>query len=123
MNRIYRVRAVKWAEGWELHVEGVGVTQVRTLDKAEVQVRDYLASLYERDFDSAKVFVVPSLGGLEDEVAAVRKEAAAAAAAQAAAGEHSRRVARALRARGLSVTDSAAVLGVSRGRVSQLVNS
>lgn len=123
MNETYKVRAVKWAEGWELHIGGEGVTQVRTLDKAEMQVRDYLASLHERDFTGVEVVVVPSLDGLEDEVAAVRKEAAAAAAAQAAAGEHSRRVARALRARGLSVTDSAAVLGVSRGRVSQLVNS
>ena len=30
----YDVRAVPWAEGWELHVDGAGVTQVRTLDKA-----------------------------------------------------------------------------------------
>jgi hypothetical protein len=38
----YTVRARHWERGWELHVEGVGVTQSRTLARAEAMVRDYL---------------------------------------------------------------------------------
>jgi hypothetical protein len=38
----YGVRARRWAHGWELHVEGVGVTQSRNLDGAERMVRDYI---------------------------------------------------------------------------------
>jgi len=30
----YAVRAERWAQGWEVDVDGVGVTQVRTLDQA-----------------------------------------------------------------------------------------
>jgi hypothetical protein len=31
---VYTARAVRWSGGWELHVDGVGVTQVRILSKA-----------------------------------------------------------------------------------------
>lgn len=117
----YRATALRWSGGWELHIEGEGVTQVRTLDHAVGQVRDYLETVHERDFSDAEVEIIPDLGGLEREVVETRHEIAAAAAAQERAAVHSRKVARELRERGLSVTDTAAVLGVSRGRVSQLV--
>lgn len=49
----YLVRAERAGRCWELHIsDGAthgGVTQVRHLWDAEVQVRDYLESLYERD--------------------------------------------------------------------------
>ena len=118
----YTVTAVRWDGGWELHIEGEGVTQVRTLDRAVDQVRDYLATVHERDFDAADIEIVPDLGGLEVEVSAARRETAEAAEAQRLAAEHSRTVARRLREEGLSVSDTATVLGVSRGRVSQLVS-
>ena len=38
----YTVRATRWAHGWELHIDGVGVTQSRNLDGAEQMVRDYI---------------------------------------------------------------------------------
>lgn len=117
----YRATAVHWKGGWELHVEGEGVTQVRTLDHAVDQVRDYLETVHERDFSGAEIEIIPDLGGLEREVIETRHEITAAAEAQERAAAHSRKVARELRDRGLSVTDTAAVLGVSRGRVSQLV--
>jgi DNA-directed RNA polymerase specialized sigma subunit len=119
---IFNVTARRWRGGWELHIDNgeAGVTQCRTLDQAEQEVRDYLETLHDRDFSDAEIHVVPELGGLERDVAAARRETEAAAAAQIAAAEHSRRVVRALRASGLSVTDTAAVLGISRGRVSQL---
>ncbi|MGI9155377.1 MAG: antitoxin HicB [Marmoricola sp.] len=121
MKKTYNVSATKWSGGWELHIEGEGVTQCKTLDKAETTVRDYLQTLHEADFSDMSVVVVPDLGPLTDEVAAARAAVEESAKAQVLAGEQSRRVARELRARGLSVTDTAAVLGVSRGRVSQLV--
>lgn len=117
----YEATAIKWDGGWELHVKDEGVTQVRTLDRAVDQVRDYLESVHDQSFADAEVEIIPDLGGLEREVVETRHEIEMAARAQKEAAEHSRRVARALRGAGLSVTDTAAVLGVSRGRVSQLV--
>lgn len=121
MSKTYEVNARRWSGGWELHIEGEGVTQVRTLDRAVDQVRDYLATMHDRDFDDVDIEIVPDLGGLEREVAEARRETAAATEAQRRAADHARSVARRLREEGLSVSDTAAVLGVSRGRVSQLV--
>lgn len=118
----YTVTARRWAEGWELHIEGEGVTQVRTLDQATSQVRDYLTTVHERDFTDTEVTLVPDLDGYEKEVAAARREVAAATTAQLHAAARSRAVVKELRARGLSVTDTAAILGITRGRVSQLAN-
>ena len=117
----YTVKAVRWEHGWELHIDGEGVTQVRTLDHAAQQVRDYLETVHDRDFTDADIELRFDLDGLEVEVAAARRATAEAAAAQARAAARARHVAAALRSHGLSVTDTAAVLGVSRGRVSQLV--
>ena len=41
----YTVHARRWEHGWELHVEGIGVTQSPTLDGADQVVRDYIESL------------------------------------------------------------------------------
>lgn len=119
----YRVVARQWERGWELHIDGEGVTQVRTLDKAVEQVRDFLATMHDADYSDAPIEVVPDLDGLERDIAATRLETEAAAEAQRRAAAHSRLVARELRQRGLSITDTAAVLGVSRGRVSQLITT
>ena len=120
MNSAYTVRAVKWSGGWELHIDGEGVTQVRTLDKAVDQVRAYLGSLRDRDMSEATIAIEPDLGGLEKAVREARAGAVAAAKAQIEAAAAQRSVVKALRDEGLSVTDAAAVLGVSRGRISQL---
>lgn len=40
---MYHATAKRWARGWELHIEGVGVTQSRTLADATRIVRDHLA--------------------------------------------------------------------------------
>jgi DNA-directed RNA polymerase specialized sigma subunit len=68
-----------------------------------------------------EINVVPELGGLEDRVRRARERTKAAEQAQRDAAQEAKEVARALRKAGLSVTDTAKVLGVSRGRVSQLV--
>jgi hypothetical protein len=117
----YDVRAVPWAEGWELHVDGAGVTQVRTLDKAARQVEDFIETITGKPVNHFSMDIRFSLGGLEDDVAEARRLVAEAAALQVEAGQRARVVARRLRQeKHLSVTDTAAVLGVSRGRVSQL---
>lgn len=118
----YEVAARRWEHGWELHIAGVGVTQSRTLAAAEGIVRDYLATLHEVDIGDATVVVTPVLGDLGERARQVRDRTRAVQEAQRDAARDAREVARALRAEGLSITDTAAVLGVSRGRVSQLVS-
>lgn len=39
------VRAQRWDGGWELHVDGIGVTQVDAIASAERQVRDYIETI------------------------------------------------------------------------------
>jgi DNA-directed RNA polymerase specialized sigma subunit len=121
VRKTYTVRARRWSEGWELHIADVGVTQVNTLARADQQVRDYLETRYDVDVGDVEINVVPELGGLEDRVRRARERTKAAEQAQRDAAQEAKEVARALRKAGLSVTDTAKVLGVSRGRVSQLV--
>lgn len=114
----YTVTAKRWKHGWELHIDGVGTTQSTTLAGAEDMVRDYL----ELDGLPVEDIVIrPDLDGLEQDAAQVRAKIARVQRESREAATESRAVARALRTAGLSVTDTAAVLGVSRGRVSQLV--
>lgn len=123
----YMVTAKRWEHGWELHIAGaersthIGVTQSRTLADAERMVRDYLRLDEHPDWKTATVHVVPDLGSLREEVQRVKERSRAAETAQREAARDAREVARRLRQEGLSVTDTAVVLGVSRGRVSQLV--
>lgn len=55
----YEVHAKRWAHGWELHIDGVGVTQSRTLDDAEAMVRDYVESATGHDTANDEVIVKP----------------------------------------------------------------
>jgi predicted transcriptional regulator len=116
----YNVTAKRWKHGWELHIDGVGVTQSRTLDTAEQMVRDYIETLTDKDVSSDKVIITPDLGELDRKVTTVRELLAAADRQQQEARNSYRALAADLRAAGLSVSDTAAILGVSRGRVSQL---
>jgi hypothetical protein len=118
----YVVRAKRWAHGWELHIDGIGVTQSRTLDRAEQMVRDYVETLTDRDVSDATIVIEPDLGGLEAKAADVREQIEQAQRENRQAAAASRALAGELRAAGLSVSDTATVLGVSRGRVSQLVS-
>lgn len=118
----HTVHARHWERGWELHIDGVGVTQSRTLAAAEVMVRDYLRLDRHADWRDAEVTILPDLDGLEVRASRARELTRSAETAQVDAAREARAVARALRAEGLSVSDTATVLGVSRGRVSQLVS-
>ncbi len=120
----YMVRARRWKHGWELHVDGVGVTQSRNLDGAEQMVRDYVETLTNHDTADDAVIIQPEVGGGLDEAAKAAREAVTEAEqALRAAAARSRLVARQLRDEGLSGRDIAAILHVSAQRVSQLLKS
>jgi hypothetical protein len=120
----YDVTARHWKRGWELHIDGVGVTQCRSLAEAETMVRDYVESLTGVDVSDATIVITPEVGGGHDERARAAREAVAAAdRATREAAAQSRKVARDLRQAGLSGRDIAAVLKISAQRVSQLLKS
>ena len=120
----YNVTAKRWKRGWELHIDGVGVTQSRSLAEAETMVRDYVESLTGADVSRAGVVIVAEVGnGLDEEARAAREAVAAADKATREAAARSRKVARDLRDAGLSGRDIAAILTVSPQRVSQLLKS
>ncbi len=121
--KTYQVRAKRWEHGWELHIEGVGVTQSRTLWDAEDMARDLIA---RRDLpgDGFTVRITPEIGGgLDEETRAAREAVSAADQAQRLAAAQSRATARRLRQAGLSGRDIAKVLNVSPQRVSQLLRT
>jgi hypothetical protein len=120
----YQVRARRWARGWELHIDGVGVTQSASLADAESMVRDYIALDLDVEPDSFDVEITPEVGDdLDQAISDVRRKIAEAAKAQSRAAEESRALVRRLAAKGLSGKDTAHVLGVSPQRVSQLLRT
>jgi hypothetical protein len=115
---VYRVRAKRWKHGWELHIDGVGVTQSRNLDGAEQMVRDYIETLTEHDTTDDVVIIKPEIGnGLDEAAEAVRGAISEAEQALRAAAARSRQLAWQLRQEGLSGKDIAAILHVSAQRV------
>ena len=124
MKTRYEVRARRWARGWELNIDGVGVTQSHSLSDAEEMVRDYIALDTGADPDSFAVSITPEIGdGLDEHVEETRQRIREAEQAQAQAAERSRALVRELAARGLSGKDTARVLGVPPQRVSQLLKA
>ncbi|MGO3153912.1 MAG: antitoxin HicB [Galactobacter sp.] len=121
-NRI-SVHAQKWSDGWDLIIDDDNATSVRHLSDAADQVRDYLDTLDpDTDHGTVQIDVIPDIGTLSVQIRESRKATADAAAAQEQAAAQTRTVARQLREEGFSVSDSATLLGVSRGRVSQLLS-
>ena len=119
--KTYTVRAVRWDKGWELHVEGVGVTQSHGLTDAVGMVLDYIKVM---GHEPGNVDLHIEIGdNLDDLIQLARMHTAQATQAQQRAAEESRKVARKLKEKGLTGRDIAAVLGVSPQRVSQLVGS
>lgn len=120
----YTVQAKHWTHGWELHIDGIGVTQARNLGEAEQMVRDYIETLTDRETTGDEVVITPRVGGgLDEETQAARNAVAAAERAVREAAEWQRKVAERLRAAGLSGRDIAEILRVSAQRVSQLLKS
>lgn len=122
----YRVIAKRWSKGWELHIDGVGVTQARVLSDAPQQVVDYVETLQGLKILPEDVEVNPELDddSLLEEATAARAAVREAEKAQRAAAKRQRDVAQRLRKKErLSVSDTATLMKVTRGRVSQLTKS
>lgn len=118
------VTARKWEGGWDLIIDDDHATSVRYLHDAGQQVRDYLDTLCPGiDHTSVHVEVRPEIGELGEAIAQARAATRAAAEAQENAARRAREVARRIRSEGYSVDDTADLIGVSRGRVSQLLKS
>lgn len=117
----YTAHAVRWKHGWELHVVGVGVTQVRTLAAAEQQVRDLVETMTDVDASDAEVEIVTDFAATGGRLQLAQQKALLAAGLQREAAAEIRTTAHELRHEGLSVTDISVVMKVSRGRVSQLL--
>lgn len=122
--KTYKVTAKRWARGWELHIDGVGVTQSHTLTGAEEMVRDYIALDKNVPSDSFNVEIVVTIDANVDPVVMdARRAVIEAAALQRRAAEQSREVVALLKKEGLSGREIATVLGVSPQRVSQLASA
>jgi len=119
----YAITARRWEHGWELFDGDQILTQAATLTEAPNEVRDYLATEHGGEPQNYEVTVTADLGGVETEVSATMDRIADAQAESVAAGEKWRELATTLRTEHhLSVRDTAAVMGISPGRVSQLVD-
>jgi hypothetical protein len=116
----YDVRATPWRHGWELHIDGVGVTQARSLKSAESMVRDYVESLTGHPV-TGTVSIVPDLGGLERKAQEARAHTEQAQREARLAATESRQIARQLRKSGLSIGDTGLVMGISKARAAQLL--
>ena len=120
MSETVTVTARRWSGGWELWSGDDCWTQVARLDRAHQQVVDYLDTVDEdTDHSDWTITVIPEVASL-DRVHAARETADRARALQEEAATAWREAALALRAEGLSVADAATIMGVSRGRISQL---
>ncbi|MHB1473987.1 MAG: sigma-70 RNA polymerase sigma factor region 4 domain-containing protein [Dermatophilaceae bacterium] len=125
MTNTYRVDARRWEHGWELHVEGVGVTQSKSLHSAARMAREYI-SLIEgiSDESTIDVEILPKIdAALGQEVIAARKAVHELAERQREVAALSRAAAKDLAGSGLSGADIAVVLDVSPQRVSQLLHA
>lgn len=121
--KTYNVAAVRWPLGWELHIEGVGVTQSKSLVEAEATVRDYIALEYDLDDDTSfEVVITPQLDEeLTQAVEAAKDGVAEFERVRSEVKRRSRHAAHVLQSRGLKGYDIAKVMGVSNQRVSQLL--
>ena len=68
----YHVRAKRWEHGWELRIEGIGVTQSRTLWDAQDMARDLISRREDLPGNAFTVTVTPEIGGCSREEPAPR---------------------------------------------------
>lgn len=119
MTQEITVTANRWAHGWELIIDEENATQVRTLARAQEQVRDYLETLYpEQDHSNLQVRIVYTQ--VEEQLRRAREAQLAAQKAEEEAAQKIREIVAYLRKEGISLTDTATILKVSKSRVQQL---
>lgn len=120
----YAVTATRWEGGWELAIDGVGVTQSRNLRTADAMIRSYLRLDLGADVArAAEIEVSVDLDGLEQDAAAVRAELEQLNVLSAKVSRDSRSLAARLKEDGLTGVDAAEVMGISEQRFSQLTKS
>lgn len=118
----YKVTATPWSSGWELTLDDDNITSTRRLSDAHQQVRDYLDTIQPNvDHSHAHIEIHPDLGGIEIDIDKAKNEGKAAAKHQEEAAKSIRRVVLQLKVKGVSSHDSAELLGISRGRIYQLL--
>lgn len=69
------VNATTSRSGRELHVNGVGVTQVRVLANAEQQARDLIETMTGEDVPATAIDLHLDVDGLDEYVRDVRRQA------------------------------------------------
>lgn len=119
MTKKITVTANHWAHGWELIIDEDKATQVRSLAKAQQQVRDYFDTL-EPELDHSDLVVHLVYADVEEELRQAREAQAAARKAEEEAAQKVRSVVAQLRSEGVSLADTAALLEVSKSRIQQL---
>jgi hypothetical protein len=121
----YTVHAKRWDRGWELHIDGFGVTQVKRLRDAAAMVADYIRLDTGTSPDLSEIEIIPEVqgvgGDIMDDVRAARRATEDAESAQREAADRSRKAVRELEDAGLARNEIAAVLSVSPQRVTQLL--
>lgn len=116
------VTARHWAHGWELILDEDNATQVRSLANADQQVRDYLETIDpDADHAQTRITLIVEDASIRRQIEDARRARQEAEAAEAEAAQRIRSVVSTLRHdNGYSLADSAALLGVSRARITQL---
>jgi hypothetical protein len=119
----YTATATREGRWWVIDVDGVGVTQARSVREAHEMVDDLVRVLRDdTDFEIEIHFLVDKLDATVL-AQTVRGKVRMAEVAQRDAAEANREAARRLSAAGVSGGDIAGILEVSPQRVSQLLHS
>ena len=121
MSQTIDIIAKPWEGGWELWHGDEVWTQVNTLARARQQIVDYLDTVDEGvEHAAMNIVITPQVPGWQ-EASESRQAAQQAEEQRRHATMLARKAATRLREEGISLADTASILGVSRGRVSQLV--
>ena len=120
----HRITARSWEHGWELFEGEDILTQCATLVQAAQQAQDALATERGGEPEDYTIDLAVDLDGLEAEVRAARARLHSAQSDLVEVSQRWRALAASLRQeRHLSVRDTAVVMGISPGRVNQLVGT
>lgn len=124
VSRTYTASATREGRWWIVTVDGIGVTQSRTLRDAETSARGLVSAVLDVDEGDIAVVVKAQLDAeLLQTVTAARQAVADLEEFQRQAGAASRDATARLIAAGLTGADAATVLGISPQRVSQLTTA
>lgn len=119
--RTYTAHAKRWDRGWEIHVNSVGVTQVRSLDRAIESACDLVEIMTGKVITQKQVILEIHPKSINERVRRAREKTQRAQEAQVQAAQFTREVISELRNEGLSPADIAGLMGITRGRVTQLL--